>query len=193
MIGLALVFNSPQNGYWDRRGLPKIADLRFGFNSIPTERDGWKFPAEDEYDFFLEGTRKYGDWNMGYLRSNSAICIVRGDELWFYFSAPPPPPPPPPLTTRRLVFSKGDRLWVNADIRQGELSVFVDGRRVKTLKEADATRMPVCPLAPNRPFTLTFEARGGAKLYSFWTSDGKGRSGGYLAGGSPESDTLMDL
>ena len=30
-------------------------------------------------------------------------------------------------------------------------------------------------------------------LYAFWTSDAKGRSGGYLAGGSPESDTLRDM
>lgn len=227
MIGLALVFNSPQNGYWDKRGLPKIADLRFGFNSIPTERDTWKFPAQDEYDFFLEGTRRYGDWNMGYLRSNAAICIVHGDELWFYFSAFAGQPDKRKdfvhvnrksgtyangtmglarlrrdgfcslsdgkLTTRRLVFSQGDRLWVNADVRQGELSVSVDGRHVKTLSGVDATRIPICPLTPDRPFTMTFEAHGGARFYSFWTSDAKGRSGGYLAGGSPESTSLRDL
>ncbi len=32
----------------------------------------------------------------------------------------------------------------------------------------------------------------GAKLYSFWTGGADGRSGGYLAGGSPESATLRD-
>ena len=30
------------------------------------------------------------------------------------------------------------------------------------------------------------------KLYSFWTGGVDGRSGGYLAGGSPESATLRD-
>jgi len=152
MIGLGLVYNSPQNSYWDRRGLPKIADLRFGFNAIPTAYDAWRFPHAHDYDFFLEGTRRYGDWNMGYLRSNSAICVVRGDELWFYFSAFAGDPDKKKncsgivnrwsgtygnaamgiaklrrdgfcslsggtLTTRRLIFTKGDRLWLNRSSR----------------------------------------------------------------------------
>lgn len=226
MIGLALVYNSPQNNYWDRRGLPKIADLRFGFNSVPAEYDEWQFPTSGVYDFFLEGTRRYGDWNMGYLRSNSAICIVHGDELWIYFSGFAGDPNKQKefsavnqksgtyanatmglaklrrdgfctlsdgmIRTRRLIFTKGDRLWVNADTRGGELVVSVNGEKAKTIKDVDSTRLEVCPLAPNREFTLTFEARGEAKLYSFWTSDAKGRSGGYLAGGSPESATLRD-
>ncbi|HRT28348.1 MAG TPA: hypothetical protein P5527_01010 [Kiritimatiellia bacterium] len=225
MIGLALIYNSPQNSYWDKRGLPKIADLRFGFNSVPNEYDAWQFPAEHAYDFFLEGTRKYGDWNMGYLRSNAAICLVMGDELWFYFSGFAGQPDKKKefsrvnthsgtyanatmgiaklrrdgfcslsdgtLTTKKLVFTKGDRLWVNVDAREGELDVVSGGWR-KTLKGVDSTRLEVGPLAPNESFTLTFTARGGARLYSFWTSDAKGRSGGYLAGGSPESRTLRD-
>ena len=100
----------------------------------------------NEHDgFFLSGTRKYGDWNMGYLQSNSAICIVQGDELWFYFTAFAGQPDKPKefhdvnhksgtyangtmgiaklrrdgfcslsdgtITTRRLVFTRGDRLW----------------------------------------------------------------------------------
>ena len=227
MIGLALVYNSPQNSYWDRRGLPKIADLRFGFNSVPTEYDAWQFPGADEYDFFLEGTRRFGDWNMGYLRSNSAICIVHSDELWFYFSGFAGQPDKKKdllnvnrksgtyanatmglaklrrdgfcaladgmIRTKRLVFTKGDRLWANADTRGGSLVVSVNGKKTRTISGVDSTRIEVCPLKPNREFTLTFEATGGAKLYSFWTSNAKGRSGGYLAGGSPESTTLRDV
>ena len=36
---------------------------------------------------FIAGTRRYGDWNMGYVRPNSGICIVVGDELRFYYGA----------------------------------------------------------------------------------------------------------
>jgi len=82
---------------------------------------------------------------------------------------------------------------LNADARSGSISVSVDGKQVKTVSGIDSTRLEVCPLEPNRAFTLTFEAKGDARLYSFWTSDAKGRSGGYLAGGSPESATLRDV
>lgn len=228
MIGLALIYNSPQNTYWDKRGLPKIADLKFGFNSMPAEYDNWQFPRFNKHDgFFLSGTRKYGDWNMGYLRSNSAICIVRGDELWFYFSAFAGQPDKPKefssvnrksgtyangtmgiaklrrdgfcslsegtLRTRRLVFTKGDRLWINADTSSGELKVSSSTGLSRTLKGVNSTRFEVGALESGKEFTLTFTASGGAKLYSFWTSDAKGRSRGYLAGGSPESDTLRDM
>lgn len=229
MIGLALVYNSPQNTYWDKRGLPKIADLKFGFNTMPSEYDNWQFPWVNPHDgFFLSGTRKYGDWNMGYLRSNSAICIVHGDELWIYFSAFAGQPDKPKefnhvnqksgtyanatmgiaklrrdgfcslsdgmVKTKRLFFKKkGDRLWINADVSAGELKVESSTGLSRTFKGVDSTRMEVGALAANQEFTLTFTASGGAKLYSFWASDAKGRSGGYLAGGSPESDTLRDL
>ena len=228
MIGLALIYNSPQNTYWDKRGLPKIADLKFGFNTMPAEYDNWQFPWINEHDgFFLSGTRKYGDWNMGYLQSNSAICIVQGDELWFYFTAFAGQPDKPKefsdvnhksgtyangtmgiaklrrdgfcslsdgtITTRRLVFTRGDRLWINADVRLGELKVASSGGLSRTFKGVDSTRLEVGKIMPGREFTLTFTAMGGAKLYAFWTSDAKGRSGGYLAGGSPESETLRDM
>ena len=90
-----------------------------------------------------------------------------------------------------------DRLWVNADARQGELTVRVEGQDGKCFGEkkisgANYMRLEVGALEANRPFTLVFTSSGGAKLYSFWTGGANGRSGGYLAGGSPESESLQD-
>ena len=82
--------------------------------------------------------------------------------------------------------------------RQGELAVRVEGQDGKCFGErkvtgVNSTRLEVGALAVNMPFTLTFVSTGGAKLYSFWTGGADGRSGGYLAGGSPESATLRDV
>ena len=167
---------------------------------------------------------------MGYVRPNSGICIVGGDELRFYYGAFAGDRSKAnglqsvskngmyangamglatlrrdgfcsvqdgEIRTKPLVFSKGDRLWVNADARQGELTVRVEGQDGKGFGEkkiagADSTRLEAGALEANKPFTLVFTSTGGAKLYSFWTGGANGRSGGYLAGGSPESATLRD-
>jgi hypothetical protein len=95
------------------------------------------------------------------------------------------------------MFSKGDRLWVNADTRQGELSIRIVGQNGKNFGERklsgkNATQIEVGAVEANNPFSLVFISTGGAKLYSFWTGGVDGCSSGYLAGGSPESSTLRD-
>ena len=168
---------------------------------------------------------------MGYVRPNSGVCIVAGDELRFYYGAFAGDRSKATgnqsttkngmyangamgiatlrrdgfcsvqdgeIRTKPLMFSKGDRLWVNADARQGELTVRVEGQDGKCFGEkkildANSTRLEVGALEANKPFTLVFTSTGGAKLYSFWTGGADGRSGGYLAGGSPESATLRDV
>ena len=180
---------------------------------------------------FIAGTRRYGDWKMGYVRPNSGVCIVAGDELRFYYGAFAGDRNKTAggqsvnqngmyangsmgfatlrrdgfcsvqdgeIRTRPLVFSKGDRLWVNADTRQGALTVRVEGQDGKNFGEKrisgkDSTRREVGALEANKPFTLVFASSGGARLYSFWTGGADGRSGGYLAGGSPESASLRDV
>ena len=86
------------------------------------------------------------------------------------------------FVTKRLIFSKGDRLWVNADTRQGELRVCVEGHDGKNFGErriadVDSTRFEVGAVAPGRPFALRFVSSGGAKLYSFWAAGSVGHSG----------------
>ena len=95
------------------------------------------------------------------------------------------------LTTRRLSFTKGDRLFVNADCSQGEIDVEVVGGARKTLKGVDATKIEVMAAASGT-VQLKFVLRGGAKLYSFWFSDKSGCSRGYLGGGGPDYPGLRD-
>ena len=80
------------------------------------------------------------------------------------------------IRTKPLVFSKGDRLWVNADARQGELLVRVVGQNGKNFGERrisgrNATRIEVGAVEANNPFSLVVVATGGARLYSFWAEE----------------------
>ena len=227
LVGLAMVMKGPENEHWAKLGEPKDTYLKFGFSR---NRWDWTFPAPEGGGPFIAGTRRYGDWNMGYVRPNSGICIVTGDELRFYYGAFAGDRNKAiggwsvakngmyangamgiatlrrdgfcsvqdgEIRTKQLIFSRGDRLWVNADARQGELSIRVVGQDGKCFGERkmsamDSTRLEVGALEANKPFSLVFSSTGGAKLYSFWTGGADGRSGGYLAGGSPESATLRD-
>ena len=87
---------------------------------------------------------------------------------------------------------------MNVDARHGELTVRVEGQDGKCFGEKkisgkDSTRLEMGALEANKPFLLVFSSTGGAKLYSFWTGGADGRSGGYLASGSPESASLRDV
>ena len=84
LIGLAMVMQGPENDHWAKLGEPKDTYLKFGFSR---NRWDWSFPAPEGGGPFIAGTRRYGDWNMGYVRPNSGICIVVGDELRFYYGA----------------------------------------------------------------------------------------------------------
>lgn len=232
MIGLMQVMKQPQNEHWSKQGLPKSTFLRFGY-AHPNNIWTWQFPktGEGADNAFIDQTRRYGDWDMGYLRSNSGVCLIVGDEIRFYYTgfagdkAKADDGQQNVLTsgmyangamgfatlrrdgfcslqdgtvvTRPLFFTKGDRLFINADVKAGELVIRVaqDGKTFgeKRLANVDSTRLEVGALEPRKPFTLTFTASGGAKLYSFWTSDESGKSGGYLAGGSPDCAMLRDL
>ncbi len=60
----------------------KYNDIHLGYS-----RDGFHFyrPSEDRTPF-LRASRTVGDWERGYLHDNAAICVVNGDELWFYYA-----------------------------------------------------------------------------------------------------------
>ena len=231
MIGLAMILNQPQNTYWALKGLPKLTDLRFGFNAIPEDPDAWQFPKTEDLDgFFIESTRMYGTWDMGYLQSNAGICLIVGDELRFYYTGFAGDPGRKDalqgnytcgmyanatmgyaslrrdgfcsmergsLLTRKLVFDKGDRLWANVDAKKGLCVIRIEdseGRNFgeRKIEGADSTRFEVGALESGKPFRLRITCSGEAKFYSFWTSDGSGKSGGYLAAGAVGSPTLRD-
>lgn len=148
MLGVFAIHRGPSNGVCLRGGFPKITDLTLAYS-----RDGlhWKRPDRSA---FLASSRLPGTWNRGYLHSNSAVCVIDGDELRFYFTAFSGVSPrlgghmyaggsmglatlrrdgfasmdataePGTLTTRPLRF-KGRFLYVNANAQGGELTVAV--------------------------------------------------------------------
>ena len=95
------------------------------------------------------------------------------------------------LLTRRLSFTQGDRLFVNADCSKGEIEVETDGGAKRTIRGTDSTKLEVMKVAPGT-VRLRFRLRGGARLYSFWFSDKSGVSRGYLGGGGPDYPGLRD-
>jgi len=103
------------------------------------------------------------------------------------------------LTTRPITFTRGDRLFVNANAGGGSLKVEVLDEKGRTLSlskdwTGNATKAQLLDgisTYAGRPIRLRFTAKD-AQLYAFWFSDASGRSRGYLAGGSPQHVTLRD-
>ena len=58
---------------------PKIIDIQLGFS-----RDGVTYPRPSR-EAFIAAARKPGTWNRGYLHAANGVCLIVGDELWFYF------------------------------------------------------------------------------------------------------------
>ena len=81
MVAVATVWQGPENFMYDRVGLPKPSDLHLAFS-----RNGFDYSRPDDRTPFLACSRRKGDWNAGYLHSNAGVCLVNGDELWFYFT-----------------------------------------------------------------------------------------------------------
>jgi hypothetical protein len=114
---------------------------------------------------------------------------------------------PGTLTTRPIIFS-GDHLFVNADVRNGELRVDVldaDGRPMPPFTKercdpvrGDGTkhvvRWPGATLmsVARREVRLRFSMTRG-RLFSFWVSASpSGASGGYVGGGGPGYSSHRD-
>ena len=174
LIGMAQVFDSEEkNG----------SDLWFGF---ARNRWHWTFPKPTEGEAFISQTRKDGDWDASRLAPNPGVYVVADDELRFYYSGSDRATgfvtlrrdgfcsvQDGEIHTKPLMSSKGDRLWVNADVREGELTIRIVGQNGKNFGErkmfgVNATQIEVGAVEAKDPFSLVFISSGGAKLYSFW-------------------------
>src|SRR5262249_47346642 len=81
MVGLYAIFYGPPNDVCARERRPKIIDLQVGFGG-----DGIHYERPDRRAF-IACPRAPGPWNRGYLHAAGGICLIVGDELWFYFGA----------------------------------------------------------------------------------------------------------
>ncbi|MGA2328269.1 MAG: glycosyl hydrolase family 32 [Bryobacteraceae bacterium] len=76
MLGLLALFK----GIPEPRA-PKVNDLTVAFC-----REGFRWDRPDR-TAFLACSREKGTWNRGYLHTAGGICLVVGDQLYFYFGA----------------------------------------------------------------------------------------------------------
>jgi hypothetical protein len=76
MVGVYGVLERPP-----KDGEPKIIDLKLGFS-----RDGFHY-ERPTHDAFIACSRKPGAWDRGYLHPATGVCMVVGDELWFYYGS----------------------------------------------------------------------------------------------------------
>jgi hypothetical protein len=214
MLGLFSIWEGHPGGGQDKRN-----ELLLGYS-----RDGFHWHRPDRRPF-LGVNETPGAWNYTNIQSAGGGCLVIGDTLYFYVSGRGKMKAVDPavtglatlrrdgfasmdasetegvLTTRPLLF-KGKYLFVNADVKDGELRAEVldrDGKVIapfdaasctpvsndKTLQAVRWSNSSDLSSVADKPVRLRFHVKKGS-LYSFWISPNEsGASMGYVAAGGP--------
>lgn len=81
MLGAFTIMQGPENNFCMAEGVPKMTELHLGFS-----RDGYHWSRPNDRTPFIPAGRAAGTWDRAYLHSNAALCLVMGDELWFYYT-----------------------------------------------------------------------------------------------------------
>jgi hypothetical protein len=81
MLGAVTVHLGPDNRACEAEGVPKMTEIHLGFS-----RDGFHWSRPNDRTPFIPASRTAGSWDRAYLHSNAALCLVMGDELWFYYT-----------------------------------------------------------------------------------------------------------
>lgn len=81
MVGFFQILKGPPNHIGECQGIPKLTEL-----VLATSRDGFHWHRPNRRAF-IGARREPGSWEYGYVESTGGICLVVGDELWFYYSA----------------------------------------------------------------------------------------------------------
>ena len=167
MLGIFLIHRGPPNKVCEAEKRPKITDITLAYS-----RDGAQWLRPDHRPF-IACSRVPGTWNRGYAHSAGGVCLVVGDQLYFYFGAWSGLSPKltgdmyaggstglavlrrdgfvsldgdargGSMTTPALQFT-GKYLFVNADASGGEIAVEVPGESEYSVPiRADGTRQMV--------------------------------------------------
>ncbi len=81
MLGLFQIFKGPPNKIGGLTASPKLTELTVGYS-----RDGFHWHRPDRRAF-IGAHRVFGSWEYGYVEPVGGVCLVMGDELWFYYCA----------------------------------------------------------------------------------------------------------
>lgn len=82
LLGLFEIHLGPENDVCEKRGLPKITDVKFGFS-----RGKNNFKRYDSKAAIASERWGSEKWDTGYVQPVANGCVVMGDELWFYYGA----------------------------------------------------------------------------------------------------------
>ena len=80
MLGLFEIHLGPENKVCEAEGRLKITELKIAFS-----RDGFHWHRPDRTPF-IAAARQDGVWDRGYVQSVGGVCLIVGDELWFYYT-----------------------------------------------------------------------------------------------------------
>jgi hypothetical protein len=81
LLGLFEILKGPPNNICSKRAEPKLTEL-----VLATSRDGFHWHRPDRYPF-IGAHRIPGSWEFGYIEPSGGVCLIVGDEVWFYYSA----------------------------------------------------------------------------------------------------------
>ncbi len=78
MLGMFEIHRGPNNNVCKKAGVPKITELNFAYS-----RDGFHWDRPDRRAH-IPAERK-DVWDRGYVQSLGNVCVIRGDQLLFYY------------------------------------------------------------------------------------------------------------
>ncbi|HIC49435.1 MAG TPA: hypothetical protein EYP00_06030 [Dehalococcoidia bacterium] len=81
MVGLFSIFYGPDNQIAQKQGISKTNDLMIAFS-----RDGFHWDRTSR-EPFIASERVDGEWDKAYIHAAGGVCLVVGDELYFYYGA----------------------------------------------------------------------------------------------------------
>ena len=108
MVGLFEILLGPENGECEKKGLPKITDIKFGFS-----RDGRKFVREDYGAAIASERWGSGKWDTGYVQPLANGFVIVGDELRFYYGAFRGEPSRANTATRKYGWTVDNGMYAN--------------------------------------------------------------------------------
>ncbi len=77
--GIQLLLGPASNTQNKKTGIPKVTDIHLAYS-----RDGFYY-SRPSRDPILEASQEAGQWDRGYLHQVNSLCVINGDELWFYY------------------------------------------------------------------------------------------------------------